>query len=102
MKKLSWSATLSLLKLAKKLEYKARRLERCGVKILDFENSQMDIVNLILRENGIGRSDEEVDWICNPIFQMLVDEISIDTCMNQLQERFYELRKKKATELRTV
>lgn len=81
--------------LLKALEDKNKSLESQGVKILQLEYLQMDVINAILDVNKVSRDHKAADWLCAPLFEMLACDIDINECMNILQERIGELKRSK-------
>lgn len=84
--------TVSLLKLAKRLENQMHQLKQCGITVLPLENAQIDAINILLQVNGIHKNDEGVSWLCEPLIQYIDGDIQMGECLLVLRERLQDLR----------
>ncbi|WP_058302420.1 hypothetical protein [Gorillibacterium timonense] len=94
--KFAWNETKALLRLAERLELKDEALKKCGVTVLEFEAAQVDIIHAILDVNRIRRDDPAVDYFTHPAFQFVWRQIGLREALEDMRQRYEELRQAKS------
>ena len=87
--------TVALLKLAQRLKLQFDQLEESGVRILQIEQAEFDVINLVLLTNGIRKDDESAAWIIEPLMQYVDGDIQMGECLRVLRERLQDLKRER-------
>lgn len=91
-----WRFTRSILLVLRSMERTFTKLKDGGVTVLALEEAKVELINTILECNGVSKTDEAVCWLIEPIISFIEDQrFNEKRCMEQLAQRFYELREQR-------
>lgn len=94
-----WQTTKRLVILAQMIDKKTRELDALGIVMPQLEYVQSEILMTVFQLNGIGRNDDGVDYLCDPIFKSFDGDITLNEAMHELSDRLQELKQEQDNKL---
>ncbi|QJD87590.1 hypothetical protein [Cohnella herbarum] len=91
----NWIIMRPLLILLQDLEAELTALDTAGVTVLPLEAHKFELIHTILGLCGIERDDDEVAYLCDPLFSFLEGNITIRQCMEKMDLMFIETKKER-------
>lgn len=83
-----------LLRQIEAIQIEMEKLEALGVRLLFLEQLQTELILTLMVCNGIDEKSDYLEWLCDPIYQMLNKQMTANRCTRELKRMLYELKQR--------